>query len=575
MPELGTTVTNLRSGRGKAQGESGQVLILWILAATVILAIGAIVVDVGLWLTERRNAQMAADFAALAAASELSDPAGNPQAKGLEFAARNGFTDGLNGVTVDVNTPYNGDSAEVEVTISQGSPMLFTGIFKIGAFDIGARAVGKLGSGEAGPLDAVLILDRTGSMSDADLVNAKDAAKAALRIFDPSIQHIGLGVIRASDPSNICEDREPGLWVPVPGSPGLPFSSDYRDQNGNLVAGSQLVSTIDCLLKSTGAGTNLGDPVRTATQYLNASPRSGVKKAIILMTDGQATHPNGAANLNTGLVDCTAQAPVTSGSGDNNGFEVNPAGACGDGGSSASDLLSGTNTSTNCGNSGKDRHVFSDFNINVPAGSKIEGIEVQLDAWADGSSGSPRMCVELSWDGGNTWTSNPPSTSLSNSESSRLLGDRTDDWGHNWTADELSSANFRVRVTNRSNSPLRSFFLDRVAVQVTYDDGFGEPCSYAFQQANIAKSFGIEVITIGFGIDDSLCSSDSSGPYQNVRVTQLLAEMATTSDDNYPGNCDAENLDRDRYYCEASDEDLTPVFERVAEDLTSGYRLDE
>jgi hypothetical protein len=51
--------------------------------------------------------------------------------------------------------------------------------------------------------------------------------------------------------------------------------------------------------------------------------------------------------------------------------------------------------------------------------------------------------------------------------------------------------------------------------------------------------------------------------------------MATTSDDNYPGNCDAENLDRDRYYCEASDEDLTPVFERVAEDLTSGYRLDE
>src|SRR5438552_19203264 len=82
--------------RMSARRERGQMLILFVMGATVIFVIGAIVVDIGLWVTERRKAQAAADFAALAAATQLGNP--NPfadaQVKGLEFARRNGYDDG-------------------------------------------------------------------------------------------------------------------------------------------------------------------------------------------------------------------------------------------------------------------------------------------------------------------------------------------------------------------------------------------------------------------------------------------------------------------------------------------------
>jgi hypothetical protein len=386
-----------RSGRciRRDPPERGQVLILWILVFTVILVMGAIVVDVGLWLTERRRAQLAADFAALAAASELRNSASAAEARGLEFAARNGFENVPNEVEVDVNTPYNGDPDMVEVTIKQGSPMLFAGIFDAGAFDIGARSVGRLGSGEAEPLDLVIILDRTQTMNGAPLTNAKEAAKQALTIFDDSLQHIALGVIAASHPSSPCAAQDPGLWISVPLSQG----TDYRNDDGTLNLSSELVKRIDCLTVSTNIGTDLGSPITAAADELK-NGRSNVKKAIILLTDGQANHPD--------------------------------------------------------------------------------------------------------------------------------------------------------------------------------PDG----CNYANQQATAAKNQGVEIYTIGFGVSGITCNEDTSGPYKNGPVTELLADMATPPSDN-ESDCgtqsdqEKENTDRDHFFCEAKSDDLTPIFERIAEDLTQGYRLDE
>jgi|FLYL01.1.fsa_nt_gi Tfp pilus assembly protein PilX len=60
-------------------GERGQTLILFVLVLTVVLIIGVIVVDFGLWFSERRGAQKDADAAALAGAqaylNDLSDTA--------------------------------------------------------------------------------------------------------------------------------------------------------------------------------------------------------------------------------------------------------------------------------------------------------------------------------------------------------------------------------------------------------------------------------------------------------------------------------------------------------------------
>lgn len=281
----------VRSERG-APLEKGQVLILWVLAATVILVIGAIVVDVGLWLTERRRAQMAADFAALAAATELKNPAPAAELKGQEFAARNGFDDRDSDVEVKVHPNYNNDPDMVEVTIKQGSPLLFAGIFNVGAFDIGARAVG---TDPVEDVDVVMIFDRTQSIegeskTPQDEANAKNGAKAALEVLDPGTRHVALGVFWASNSLSYpdsCSAGNTNFWVPVS------FSSDYNDGNGNLNPSSLLVQTIECLQLS-NLGTNLGAPIHAAVSTLQGG-RPSARKAIILLVDTAAQQPSGNA----------------------------------------------------------------------------------------------------------------------------------------------------------------------------------------------------------------------------------------------------------------------------------------
>jgi len=159
---------------------------------------------------------------------------------------------------------------------------------------------------------------------------------------------------------------------------------------------------------------------------------------------------------------------VTSGSGDNNGFAVNAGSACVDDIFFSSDDNSGTNSNTSCTNSGKDRHMY--YNYGMPTGSiaTVQGIEIRLDAWVDAASSTRFMCVQLSWDGGTSWTTTKTTTSLTSSEQTYTLGSATDTWGRTWTGAQFSNANFRVRVTNVSSSTSRDFRLDYVGTRVTY-----------------------------------------------------------------------------------------------------------
>jgi hypothetical protein len=180
----------------------------------------------------------------------------------------------------------------------------------------------------------------------------------------------------------------------------------------------------------------------------------------------QASATTQAGPSNTGLLNPTANAAVTSGSGDNNGFQTNPANAHTDGGGVAVDTDSGNGTSTSCSSNRKDRHIYRDYNISP--GATINGIEVRLDAFADSTSGTPRMCVQLSWDGGATWTAAKTSANLTTSEATYLLGGATDTWGRTWSSSNFSNTNFRVRITNIASSTARDFSLDWVAVRVYY-----------------------------------------------------------------------------------------------------------
>jgi hypothetical protein len=174
------------------------------------------------------------------------------------------------------------------------------------------------------------------------------------------------------------------------------------------------------------------------------------------------------AASSTGFRSPTAQAAVTSGSGDNNGFQTSPANALTDDGLFAVDTNSGTGTSTSCTSTAKDRHVFSNYGFNIPAGSTIQGIEVKLNSKVDSTSGSPRFCVQLSWNGGTSWTTAVTSATLSTNETVYTLGGVTNTWGRTWSNTDFSDANFRVRLVMVSSNTSRDFSLDWVGVQVRY-----------------------------------------------------------------------------------------------------------
>ena len=171
---------------------------------------------------------------------------------------------------------------------------------------------------------------------------------------------------------------------------------------------------------------------------------------------------------NTGYLSPSANAPVTSGAGDNNGFQTTPTNAYANDNAFAVDTNSGTSTSTSCTDAGKDKHNFSNFNVNVPPGRTINGIEIRLNARVDRTSNAPAMCVQLSGDGGANWTAAKSTATLGTTKTTYILGGVADLWGQSWTVNNFTNTNFIVRIINVASSTARDFSLDWVAVQVTY-----------------------------------------------------------------------------------------------------------
>jgi carboxypeptidase T len=185
----------------------------------------------------------------------------------------------------------------------------------------------------------------------------------------------------------------------------------------------------------------------------------------VIGKDGQ--YCSGAPPTNTGMKSPTANSSETT-SGDNNGFEINAADAHVVNSLFAIDNNSGSGTNTSCTSTQKDRHRFYDFDFNISGGATIHGIEVRLDAKADSTSGAPKMCVQLSRDGGVTWTTAKSTPTLTTSEATYIVGGPLDTWGIAWTLSDLSNANFRVRVINVASSTSRDFSLDWLAVRVSH-----------------------------------------------------------------------------------------------------------
>lgn len=177
----------------------------------------------------------------------------------------------------------------------------------------------------------------------------------------------------------------------------------------------------------------------------------------------------------TGALVAGANAAVASGAGDNNGFETTPgnADASNNNAYAVSTNTGSGNATDGCGTfnqSEDDAHDYYTFGIAPPAGSTIDGIEVDTTAKWSTNTGTNQLCVELSWDGGSSWTSTANTTGdIQTGESSDTLGGAANTWGRTWTVSELSNANFRLRVMiDPSGSNTTTASLEVLTVTVTY-----------------------------------------------------------------------------------------------------------
>jgi uncharacterized membrane protein len=114
--------------RGQRQYESGQFVVILTLAIVGLLGCAALATDIGYFENSRRKMQNAADNAAIAGELEvIANRLGNTESAARAAAARNGFTDGAEGVSITINRPpasgpRAGDITSIELLITQSLP---------------------------------------------------------------------------------------------------------------------------------------------------------------------------------------------------------------------------------------------------------------------------------------------------------------------------------------------------------------------------------------------------------------------------------------------------------------------
>lgn len=109
-----------------------------------------------------------------------------------------------------------------------------------------------------------------------------------------------------------------------------------------------------------------------------------------------------------------------------------------------------------------------DFNFPLPGDAIIEGIQVDVEG--NNQSQANGVDIELSWDGGASYTSSGKGAiwPISSVDSIESFGGPGDGWGRTWSAAECSDSNFRVRLTRKGATEGVDFQVDHIQINVTF-----------------------------------------------------------------------------------------------------------
>jgi Flp pilus assembly protein TadG len=360
-------MTGVRSRGRLLRGEHGQVLVLFVVLLVVLLGMAAIALDAGRAYVAQRQLRGVADAAAVAAANDLpvantvcnqAAPNGLPNAWAYSASNVAGCPLGKNviptlsnvqtsvqvsclsqyvssGTAPPCRASQSGGSSQNAVTVTESAsvPLTFAKVLPglpFSSWSVKATSTALMHGGAPHPADIMIVLDRTGSMTQTctaggtKLSCAQAGVNAFLQQMLPSQDLIGFETF---PPVNVAAPAPTASYATVQtnactatgstntayydnGQAGatlaqkaanpnwayviVPLANDFRatDTSPTLNAASNLVKTVACLkpASSNSNGTSYADAIDIASQYLAANGRPNAQDVIVFLSDGEANY---------------------------------------------------------------------------------------------------------------------------------------------------------------------------------------------------------------------------------------------------------------------------------------------
>lgn len=149
-----------------------------------------------------------------------------------------------------------------------------------------------------------------------------------------------------------------------------------------------------------------------------------------------------------------------------------------------------------------DENDYYNFGITVSNFYSVIGIVVSIDAYA-----STTLCsykAKLSWNAGSTYTSVKQSNNLGTSDTDIYIniGGATDTWGHTWTENELSNANFRLYLQVYNTFSGRTIYTDHIYIYIYYKAYPSVPEYFYAVPVSCSKNVNLTWLCPSYNFDD-------------------------------------------------------------------------
>jgi Flp pilus assembly protein TadG len=314
--------SDLNRSRRVAKDRRGASLVAMVFLICVIITMVAFTMEVGRMYLLRSQMLKAVDAGTIAATLELvSDPDDIETAKAAaeQYVQLNrvgmGITVPEDAITVEVGqwdsetkafTVTNTEPNAVRVSGNQeNEPFFFGRIMGQQTFKAPASAVA---SGSSGPLDIMMVLDLSGSMSSNGRIQAlQSAAPEFVSVIEQFGDEDKVGVMGYGVRLTSFQQNNHGNGTPYSLSPANEFPANnnwvavlendltdsFTSLKSNILTSSVLVSS------KYGGGTPIGAAIRDGAHYVKNSSfgRDDARDVVVLMSDGEANKPGGSYPL--------------------------------------------------------------------------------------------------------------------------------------------------------------------------------------------------------------------------------------------------------------------------------------